>query len=151
MKIVEINPEVGVAVRENDGYCPCLIEQNEDTKCPCKEFRETGKCHCGRYEKVPDDLISRSALLAELSRRLSIVDMVSVAEIVESVPAVEAEPVVHAHWVSEIVKKCDWKGRKRDYYQPYSCPVCHTPDLRKGESKYCSECGAHMDEEVAHE
>lgn len=42
------------------------------------------------------DLISRSALLDELSRRLSIVDMVSVAEIVESVPAVDAESVVHA-------------------------------------------------------
>lgn len=65
-----------------------------------------------------------------------------------SAKAVEAEPVVHAHWVSEIVKKCDWKGRKRDYYQPYSCPVCHTPDLRKGESKYCSECGAKMDKEI---
>lgn len=52
MKIIEINPEVGAAVRENGGYCPCLIEQNEDTKCPCKEFRETGKCDCGRYEIV---------------------------------------------------------------------------------------------------
>lgn len=41
-----------------------------------------------------DDLISRRAMLAALSSRLSIVDMVGVAEIVESVPAVDAEPVV---------------------------------------------------------
>lgn len=74
-----------------------------------------------------------------------------IREAVEAIPSVEAEPVVHAHWVSEIVKKCDWKGQKRDYYQPYSCPVCHTPDPRKGESKYCSECGAHMDEPLLEE
>lgn len=54
MKIIEINPEVRAAVEANDGYCPCLIEQNEDTKCPCKEFREqsSGRCGCGRFEKV---------------------------------------------------------------------------------------------------
>lgn len=34
------------------------------------------------------DLISRSAVLAALSSRLSIVNMIGVAEIVESVPAV---------------------------------------------------------------
>lgn len=38
---------------------------------------------------VKDDLISRRAVLAALSSRLSIVDMIGVAEIVE---AVEAEP-----------------------------------------------------------
>lgn len=73
----------------------------------------------------------------------------TVMEYVEFIPPVESEPVVHAHWVSEIVKKCDWRGLKRDYYQPYSCPRCHTPDPRRGESKFCSECGAHMDEGVA--
>lgn len=36
-------------IRKNDGYCPCRFEKNEDTKCPCKEFRETGKCICGLY------------------------------------------------------------------------------------------------------
>lgn len=47
------------------------------------------------------DLISRSEVLAALSSRLSIVDMIRVAEIVESVPAVEAEPVVRC-------KDCDF-------------------------------------------
>jgi len=42
------------AVINNDGYCPCLLEKTEDTKCICKEFREQnypGECHCGRYIK----------------------------------------------------------------------------------------------------
>lgn len=37
------------------GYCPCELEQTEDTKCLCKNFREQdepGSCHCGLYEKV---------------------------------------------------------------------------------------------------
>lgn len=41
-------------LKENGGYCPCLIEQNKDTKCMCKKFREQeeGICHCGLYEKI---------------------------------------------------------------------------------------------------
>lgn len=43
------------AIEENDGYCPCAIFKNEDTKCMCKDFRDqieqgiSGKCHCGLY------------------------------------------------------------------------------------------------------
>ena len=54
LKIIEINPEFAKAVEENGGFCPCAIEKNEDTRCPCKEFREQetpGECHCGRFEK----------------------------------------------------------------------------------------------------
>jgi ferredoxin-thioredoxin reductase catalytic subunit len=42
-------------IRKNDGYCPCSIEKNLDTKCRCKEFREQdepGPCHCGLYVKL---------------------------------------------------------------------------------------------------
>lgn len=40
-------------VKENDGYCPCMLIKNEDTKCMCKSFREQkeGFCHCGRFKK----------------------------------------------------------------------------------------------------
>ncbi|MPM77466.1 hypothetical protein SDC9_124469 [bioreactor metagenome] len=31
------------------GYCPCIPEQNEDTICPCKDFRENQYCHCTLY------------------------------------------------------------------------------------------------------
>ena len=43
------------AVKDNDGYCLCTIDRNDDTKCPCKEFRESKEgteCHCGLYYKV---------------------------------------------------------------------------------------------------
>ena len=54
---IEIYNEVTQAVKNNDGYCPCLLEKTEDTKCPCKDFREQtieGECHCGRYLKLQE-------------------------------------------------------------------------------------------------
>ena len=51
----ELVTEIKQKLKDNGGYCPCRLEQNEDTKCPCKEFRaqnEAGECHCGLYEKV---------------------------------------------------------------------------------------------------
>ena len=43
-------------LKENGGYCPCSLLQNEDTKCMCKEFREQieGECHCGLYVKIKE-------------------------------------------------------------------------------------------------
>lgn len=55
LKIIEVNPAIRQLVAESDGYCPCAIWHNPDTKCMCKEFREqkhAGVCHCGRFEKV---------------------------------------------------------------------------------------------------
>lgn len=61
MKRIRRNPdkehvaEVLQALKENDGYCPCAIVKNDDTKCICKSFREQlnqgipGKCHCELY------------------------------------------------------------------------------------------------------
>lgn len=52
---IEFYNEVTQAVKDNDGYCPCMLEKSIDTKCPCKIFREQdeiGDCHCGRYTKV---------------------------------------------------------------------------------------------------
>ena len=52
----ELVSEIRKRLKDNNGYCPCKIEQTEDTKCMCKEFRETkhGECHCGLYIKVGD-------------------------------------------------------------------------------------------------
>ena len=42
-------------LKENEGYCPCSLIKNKDTKCMCKEFREqiangiAGECHCGLF------------------------------------------------------------------------------------------------------
>jgi hypothetical protein len=47
--------EITEAVTLNDGYCPCMPNKSDDTKCMCKAFREskeTDFCHCGRFYKV---------------------------------------------------------------------------------------------------
>ena len=45
-------------LNKKDGYCPCRVQRNEDTRCICKEFREQiadpdfeGYCHCLLYYK----------------------------------------------------------------------------------------------------
>lgn len=55
-----LNPDIATVelikegLKSNDGYCPCKLVKNEDTKCMCKEFREqeAGECHCGLYIKI---------------------------------------------------------------------------------------------------
>lgn len=61
MKIIQ-NPEwskeehssFAQKIKEENGYCPCSLLKNDDTKCPCKEFREqeSGVCHCGRFVRT---------------------------------------------------------------------------------------------------
>lgn len=59
MKIL-LNPDISIVedvrrrLKENDGYCPCRLVKNKNTKCMCKEFVEqttSGECHCGLYIK----------------------------------------------------------------------------------------------------
>ena len=40
-------------IKANNGFCPCQIEKTEDTKCPCKIFKDTQECMCGLYINVP--------------------------------------------------------------------------------------------------
>ena len=49
----QIVDKILAALDKNNGYCPCKLEKNNDTKCMCKEFREQkeGYCHCGLYIK----------------------------------------------------------------------------------------------------
>ena len=61
-------------------------------------------------EKTSGDLISRSAVLAALSRKLSIVDMIGVAGIVESVPAVEAHDAGDLSDLLDGVEFCDFES-----------------------------------------
>ena len=48
-------------LKKKNGYCPCRLEQTEDNKCICREFREQmsnpdfeGYCHCMLYYKMKD-------------------------------------------------------------------------------------------------
>ena len=124
-----------------------------------------------------DDLISRSALLAELSAHLSIVDMVRVGEIVEGMPPGESPlrrllrvarvQLAHERFMRNRAEAM--LGGYRDQYELE--PVVHAhwvpaPDIGdccyrcsacgKVRDGYCEEddircacCGAHMDEEVS--
>ena len=38
-----------IGLEKKNGYCPCVIVQNEDTICPCKKMREEDKCCCKLY------------------------------------------------------------------------------------------------------
>ena len=55
----EIVKTIKEGLKKNNGYCPCRVEKNEDTKCMCKELREQiadpnfeGYCHCMLYYKA---------------------------------------------------------------------------------------------------
>lgn len=50
----ELVKSIREKLQTNNGYCPCSLIKNTDTKCMCKEFREQteeGLCHCQLYEK----------------------------------------------------------------------------------------------------
>ena len=51
--------------------------------------------------------------------------------------------VRHGKWISELVERCDWRGKKQKYYQPISCNLCHNAVLER--TNYCPNCGAKMD------
>ena len=62
---VSLNPDEAVVrriregLKRKNGHCPCRLDENEDTRCICKEFREQikdpefeGFCHCRLYYKA---------------------------------------------------------------------------------------------------
>lgn len=55
---LELVKKIRNKLKENNGYCPCRLDKNEDTKCMCKEFRdqisrnEQGYCYCGLYKLI---------------------------------------------------------------------------------------------------
>lgn len=40
-------------------YCPCSVIRDNDTVCPCKDFRDMkeGICHCGLYIKENEEKV----------------------------------------------------------------------------------------------
>lgn len=47
--------EMTVKIFNNSGFCPCVTDKSDDTKCPCKEFRKQqteGLCRGERWMKV---------------------------------------------------------------------------------------------------
>ena len=56
----ELLTTIRQALKENDGYCPCVFESRgkEQYRCMCENFRIYAKpgetCHCGIYTKDND-------------------------------------------------------------------------------------------------
>ena len=68
MAKIRLNPNaelvrtVRAGLKARGGYCPCVREISEDTRCMCKQFREQiadpnfeGYCHCMLYYKEKDN------------------------------------------------------------------------------------------------
>lgn len=92
---------------------------------------------------MEDDLISRSLLLKEAEDWLcDSTDLRCFTNLIEIIPAVDAEPVRHGRW--------EWKNGKE------FCSVCkkqnepkrHFEDGTVEEYDYCPNCGAKMDKGV---
>ena len=51
----EFYDKITQKVKDNEGYCPCMLQKDDNSRCVCRAFREQeveGFCHCKRYQKV---------------------------------------------------------------------------------------------------
>lgn len=39
-------------ITKKDGHCPCRINKDETTLCPCDEFVSQGTCKCKLFVKL---------------------------------------------------------------------------------------------------
>ena len=89
-----------------------------------------------------NDLIHRAALMKELHDWMSTLEL---REMVESAPAVDAEPVKHGEW--RVVDCSYWKWRHDTGYpvirKKYVCPECGRQTVIK--ENFCPKCGTKMD------
>ena len=52
---INLVTKIRTKLKENEGYCPCVLTKRPEDKCMCKNFREQisqgteGECHCGLY------------------------------------------------------------------------------------------------------
>lgn len=58
MKGFRINDDAGhvakivSGIAKKEGHCPCRIDKNETTLCPCDEFVSQGICKCNLFIKL---------------------------------------------------------------------------------------------------
>jgi ferredoxin-thioredoxin reductase catalytic subunit len=64
-KKYKLNPDkekvkkIQEALKKSNGFCPCSLVQDENTKCPCLELRTQNICHCELF--VPVDYTLEAA------------------------------------------------------------------------------------------
>lgn len=60
MKNFRINPDknyVDIIIKgleKKNGHCPCRIENNDSTLCPCDEFIKDNICKCKLYVTIEE-------------------------------------------------------------------------------------------------
>ena len=61
MKGYRLNPnreyvdKIIIGTLKKDGHCPCRVDVNESTLCPCDRFIEEGKCCCKLFVPIEED------------------------------------------------------------------------------------------------
>lgn len=75
-------------------------------------------------------------------RRIAALDLALAA--LRPVSREQVDKAWRGEWIEEVIKKRDLKGNEHDYYSPWNCSKCHSPDPKNGESIFCSACGAPM-------
>lgn len=61
MKGYRLNPnreyvdKIITGTLKKDGHCPCRVDVNESTLCPCDRFIEEGKCCCNLFIPIEDE------------------------------------------------------------------------------------------------
>lgn len=61
MKGYRLNPDaehvakICAALAQKSGHCPCRIQQDDTTLCPCDELVSDGSCRCNLFIKTPMD------------------------------------------------------------------------------------------------
>ena len=60
MKGYRLNPDreyvdkIITGTLKKNGHCPCRINMDETTLCPCDEFIEKGECKCNLFIPIED-------------------------------------------------------------------------------------------------
>lgn len=62
MKKLILNPDAQYVdnlkkcIKENGGYCVCMLIKDDNTYCPCKQKRENNRCICRLYIEENESL-----------------------------------------------------------------------------------------------
>ena len=98
-------------------------------------------------EKI-ENLITR---FKALGRKQVAEDYNFVLTVLSTAPTIEAKPIVHAHWKPfiEDVEIYNTGGYREKRQTGWICSKCGKGFTEFGHTKYCSDCGAQMDEEFA--
>lgn len=58
MKGFRLNPNLDyvnriiIGIDKKNGHCPCRVNMDESTLCPCDDFVTNGNCKCSLFVKI---------------------------------------------------------------------------------------------------